>query len=221
MKLRDQYKEVLARLKQTYTRTPESFVRFSNPLELVIATVLSAQCTDKAVNKVTSVLFEKYKTAEDYMNADMVALKQIIRSTGFYNSKAKYLQGIGQKLVHEFGGNVPKDHDALMTLPGVSNKTANLVMAKGFSVNVGVAVDTHVRRLAPRLGWTRETKNTSKIERDLNVLINPRDYLDVNEFLILHGRALCGSKPKCRECPLVDICPTGRRNTGLKPLKLS
>ncbi|MBT6253813.1 endonuclease III [Candidatus Uhrbacteria bacterium] len=221
MELKDQYKEVLKRLRATYTKTPQSFLKFDNVLELTIATVLSAQCTDKAVNKVTLVLFEKYKTAEDYMNADMIELKTIIRSTGFYNSKAKYLQGIGQKLVHEHNGEVPKDHDALMTLPGVSNKTANLVMAKGFGINIGVAVDTHVRRLAPRLGWTRETKNTSRIERDLNALINKKDYLDVNEFLILHGRALCGSKPKCNECPLNDTCPTGRNSLGKSPLPLT
>ncbi|NQV12501.1 endonuclease III [Candidatus Uhrbacteria bacterium] len=221
MKLRDQYKEVLKRLRDTYTKTPQSFLKFDNVLQLTIATVLSAQCTDKVVNRVTLELFKKYKTAEDFKNANMVELKQTVRPTGFYNSKAKYLQGIGQKLVDEFGGEVPKDHDALMTLPGVSNKTANLVMAKGFGINIGVAVDTHVRRLASRLGWTRETKNTNRIERDLNKLIDKKDYLDVNEFLILHGRALCGSKPKCNECPLSGICPTGRKNLGEKPIVLT
>ncbi|HJN85166.1 MAG TPA: endonuclease III [Patescibacteria group bacterium] len=221
MKLKDQYKEVLKRLRATYTKTPQSFLKFNNVLELTIATVLSAQCTDKAVNKVTLVLFAKYKTAEDYQHANMIELKQIIRSTGFYNSKARYLQGIGQKLVEEFDGEIPKDHNALMTLPGVSNKTANLVMAKGFGVNVGVAVDTHVRRLTPRLGWTQETKNTSRIERDLNALIDQTDYLDVNEFLILHGRALCGRKPKCNECPLADVCPTGRKSLDKSPLPLT
>ncbi len=216
MKLHEQYKEVLARLRKTYKKTPDAYVRYSTPLELVIGTVLSAQCTDKVVNKVTLELFERYKTALDYKNADMIELKNIIRPTGFYNSKARYLQGIGQKLVNEFGGEVPNNFDALMSLPGVSNKTANLIMAKQFGVNVGVAVDTHVRRIAPRLGWTKEKKNTKIIERDLNKLIDRKDYLDINEYLILHGRAICVSKPKCDQCPLADLCPTGRNNTGRK-----
>ena len=203
------YKKVLGRLKHRYQKQPDSYVRWSNPLELVIATVLSAQCTDKVVNKVTPELFKRYRNARDYAEADIDDLRKLVKSTGFYNSKAKYLKGIGQRLVESFGGEVPKDHDALLTLPGVSNKTANLVMAKGFGINVGVAVDTHVKRIAPRLGWTKERSNTNKIERDLNKLIDRSDYLDANEYLILLGRDVCKSPPKCASCPLNDICPTG------------
>lgn len=213
MTSKQQYKEVLKRLAKRYTRTPESFVLWSDPLELVIATVLSAQCTDKRVNMVTKELFQKYRTASDYANADIETLKREIYPTGFYNSKAKYLIGIGKRLVKEHDGKVPQDHDALLQLPGVSNKTANLVMSKGFGINIGVAVDTHVKRLAPRLGWTKETTNTTHIERDLNTLIEPDDYLLANEYLILLGRDLCGQKPKCADCPLSDICPTGIKNT--------
>ena len=159
------YKEVLRRLRKRYKKSPTDFVHWSNPLELIMGTVLSAQCTDKRVNQVTRVLFKRYKTAAAYAQADLVKLKQIVRSTGFYNSKARYLKGIGTILVRDHGGNVPADYDALMQLPGVSNKTANLIMAKAFGINVGVAVDTHVKRIAPRIGWVTKTENTAKIMR--------------------------------------------------------
>jgi endonuclease III len=211
MTKKEQYKEVLKRLSNRYNKTPADFVHWSTPLELLIGTVLSAQCTDKKVNEVTSVIFKKYKTAKAYANADIEILKKEIYQTGFYNSKAKYLVGIGKILNEEHGGEVPQDHEALLKLPGVSNKTANLIMSKAFGINVGVAVDTHVKRISPRLGWTKKTKNVQKIERDLNALIEPKDYLEANEYLILLGRDLCKGKPNCEECPLSDICPTGIR----------
>ncbi len=211
MNKHDQYKEVLKRLRRKYTREDDTFVEWSTPLELTISIVLSAQCTDKRVNIVTKKLFRKYTTAQDYADADLAILKKEIYSTGFYNSKAKYLKGIGERLVKHHDGEVPKDHDALLKLPGVSNKSANLIMGKAFGVNIGVAVDTHVKRIAPRLGWTRENKNTTIIERDLNKLIDPEDYLDANEYLIMLGRDLCVRTPKCDECPLRDICPTGQK----------
>lgn len=210
------YKLVLRRLKKRYTRTPEAFVRWSNPLELVVGTVLSAQCTDKRVNEVTKTLFKRYKTAQDYADADMVELKKLVYPTGFYNSKAKYLKGIGTLLVNEFNGEVPANHDDLLRLPGVSNKTANLIMSKAFGKNVGVAIDTHVKRIAPRLGWVKKTENTTKIERELNAMADPKDYLEINEYLILLGRDLCVRSPRCNECPLADICPTGQKNLGTK-----
>ena len=216
MTKREQYKQVLRRLKKHYKKTPEAFVSWKNPLELVVGTVLSAQCTDKRVNIVTKELFKKYKTAEDYAKADMAALKREIYSTGFYNSKAKYLQGIGERLLEAYDGKVPKGFDDLLTLPGVSRKTANLIMAKTFKIYTGVAIDTHVRRIAPRLGWTKEKKNVVKIERDLNKLMDPKDYLHANEYLIMLGRDLCASKPKCELCPLRDICLTGKKNVGVK-----
>ncbi len=212
MTQKEQYKEVLRRLRKHYTKAPDTFVVWSTPLELVIATVLSAQCTDKRVNQVTKVLFKKYRTAGAYAHADLGTLKREIYSTGFFNSKAKYLQGIGARLIEAFDGQVPSSFDDLLTLPGVSRKTANLIMAKLYKKPTGVAVDTHVRRIAPRLGWTKEKKNVVKIERDLNQLLNPRDYLNANEYLIMLGRDLCKATPRCIDCPLQDICPTGRKN---------
>ena len=191
MTARGQYKEVLKRLRRRYTRQPATFAMWSTPLELVVATVLSAQCTDRRVNKVTKTLFVHYRSPRDYAEADLTALKHEIYSTGFYNSKAKYLKGIGARLLEAFDGRVPSSFDDLLTLPGVSRKTANLIMAKLHKKPTGVAVDTHVRRIAPRLGWTKEKKNVVKIERDLNHLIDPKDYLDANEYLIMLGRDLC------------------------------
>lgn len=206
----EQVREVLKRLRKHYTRQPDTFVTWSTPLELVVATVLSAQCTDKRVNEVTKTLFKTYRSAKDYANADLAALKREIFSTGFYNAKAKYLKGIGERLMEAFNGEVPSTFDDLLTLPGVSRKTANLVMAKLHKKPTGVAVDTHVRRIAPRLGWTKEKHgNVVRIERDLNALINPKDYLDANEYLIMLGRDLCKATPRCADCPLRDICPTG------------
>lgn len=204
------YQEILRRLKRHYKKRDEAFVTWSNPLELVVGTVLSAQCTDKRVNMVTKELFKNYKTAKDYATADLKTLKREIYSTGFYNSKATYLKGIGKRLLEAYDGEVPKSFDDLLTLPSVSRKTAHLIMAKAWGIHTGVAVDTHVRRIAPRLGWTNEKKNVAKIERDLNKLIDPKDYLSANEYLILLGRDLCVAKPKCDLCPLKDLCPTGK-----------
>ena len=212
MTKREQYKEVLRRLRKIYKREDDTFIVWKNNLELVVAVVLSAQCTDKRVNIVTKTLFKKYKTALDYAKADLDELKREIYSTGFYNSKAKYLKGIGERLEEAYGGEVPNDFDHLLTLPGVSRKTANLIMAKAFGEFNGVAVDTHVKRISPRLGWTLEKKNVVKIERDLNKLIDSKDYLDANEYLIMLGRYKCVAKPKCAECPLNDICSTGKKN---------
>lgn len=202
---------ILRRLRKTYIKKPGDFVMWKTPLELLIATVLSAQCTDKKVNEVTRVLFKKYRTAKDYAAAPLSTLEQLVRSTGFYKSKAKYLKGIGQMLVTQFGGRVPKTRDELLWLPGVSYKTANLIMAKAYGVSTGVAVDTHVNRVAPRLGLTDEKKSTEKKAADLEKLFEPKDWPDVNEYMILHGRAVCApAKPRCPECPLRDICPSAK-----------
>jgi len=200
------YKTVLSLLRETYTRSDSDFIRYGNNLELIIGTVLSAQCTDKRVNEVTSVLFEKYRCARDYAEADFDVLRREIFSVGFYNVKARYLIGIGHILVEQHGGEVPCDFEALLELPGVSNKTANLVMAKGFGVDVGVAVDTHVKRLAPRIGLCGVGLGAEAIERELNALVDSEDYLDLNEFFILHGRAVCGRRPECEGCVLRGVC---------------
>ncbi len=203
-----QAQEILKRLKKKYRRKREDFVEWKNPLELVMATVLSAQCTDKRVNVVTKKLFQKYKTAKDYANADLKILEQEIHSIGFYKNKAKYLNGIGQLLIKKFHNKVPQTYKELLTFPGVAEKTANLVMAKVFKIYTGVAVDTHVKRLAPRMGLTQH-KNPNAIAKELEKLFSKKDWLSVNEFFILHGRAICKSKPRCSECFLNDICPTG------------
>jgi len=197
------------RLRKTYHRKPGDFVRWKTPLQLVIATVLSAQCTDKKVNEVTRALFKRCRSARDFMTISTPELEQLIRPTGFYRSKTKYLKGIGTLLVHKFGGRVPRTREELLQFPGISFKTANLIMGKAFGVPTGVAVDTHVNRVAPRLGLTEEKKSTEKKAADLEKLYLSTDWLDVNEYMILHGRAVCvPRKPKCPECPLRDICPS-------------
>lgn len=210
---RDRVKELLKRLKRTYPE-PGPFVSWSNPLELVVGTVLSAQCTDERVNKVTAELFKKYRTAEDYAGARPSVLEKEIYSTGFYRNKAKHLRGLGKILVERYGGKVPDTLGELLSLPGVSHKTAYIVLAKAFGKNVGVAVDTHVFRLAPRLGLS-DAKTSLKVSENLGALFSPKDYLLLNELFITHGRVVCvPRKPKCGECVLRDICPTGKSWKG-------
>ena len=214
MTKQERAREILRRLRKTYTKKPGDFVLWKTPLQLLIATVLSAQCTDKKVNEVTRVLFKKYRSARDYADAPLSDLEQHVHSTGFYKSKAKYLKGIGQLLVQKFGGRVPKTREELLQFPGVSFKTANLIMGKAWGVPTGVAVDTHVNRVAPRLGLTEEKKSTEKKAADLEKLFPAEDWLDVNEYMILHGRAVCApAKPKCPTCPLKDICPSAKKFT--------
>lgn len=203
MKTRAQ--EILRRLKKAYP-VLGPFVNSSNPLELLVGTVLAAQCTDIRVNEVTKSLFKKYRTAQDYAHADLKILEREIYSTGFYKSKARYLKGIGQMLVKKYRGKVPDRLEDLLTLPGVAKKTAYLVLGKGFGKIIGIPVDTHVARLAPRLGLTKE-KIPEKISRDLEKIFPRRDYLEVNTYFIMHGRKICVRKPKCPECVLNDICP--------------
>lgn len=212
MDTRERAGEILKRLKKEYpVRGP--FVEWSNPLELVIGTVLSAQCTDVRVNAVTKSLFKKYRTAGDYARSDLRTLEKEIYSTGFYRSKAKYLKGIGERLEKDFGGRVPATLEELLTLPGVSHKSAHLVMAKAFGKFTGIAVDTHVSRAAPRLGLTK-SKDVKKMAGDLEKLFRAKEYLNVNEFMIMHGRAICKARPLCGECVLSDICPSARLLLG-------
>lgn len=214
MTKQERAREILRRLRKTYTKKPSDFVLWKTPLQLLVATVLSAQCTDKKVNEVTRVLFKKYRTARDYASAPLSEIEHIIHATGFYKSKAKYVKGIGQLLVQKFDGRVPKTREELLEFPGVSFKTANLVMAKAYGLPTGVPVDTHVNRVAPRLGLTEEKKSTEKKAADLEKLFPSPDWPDVNEYFILHGRAVCVSaKPKCPECPLRDICPSAKKFT--------
>ena len=181
---------------------------WETPLELVVATVLSAQCTDERVNQVTKTLFPAYPTARAYADAPLDDLKEAVRPTGFFNNKAKSLKGLGTRLVEEFDGEVPSTMDELLTLPGVARKTANVVLSNAFDTHVGVVVDTHVKRVAHRLGLTNET-DPKKIETDLMKVIAPDQWHPLPWRLILHGRTVCHArKPKCDSCPLADLCPS-------------
>jgi endonuclease-3 len=183
-------------------------LHYANPLELLVATILSAQCTDERVNMVTKTLFKKYTKAEDYANADLKELEQDIKSTGFYRNKAKNIKKTSQLLVEKYHSKVPKTMEELLELPGVARKTANIVLSNAYGVIAGVAVDTHVRRLAQRLGLT-ESDDPAKIEADLMNIV-PRDkWMRITDLLIFHGRRICvAKKPKCDVCVLNKICPS-------------
>lgn len=185
----------------------ECALRHDNPLELLVATILSAQCTDQRVNVVTRDLFRKYRSAADYARAETSELERDIQSTGFFRNKAKNIQGCARRLVEEHGGQVPADMEALVQLPGVGRKTANVVLGTAFGIASGVVVDTHVSRLAQRMGLTRQ-KDPVKIEEDLMRLLPAEEWIAFSHRLILHGRRVCGArKPLCDVCPLTDICP--------------
>lgn len=203
-------RKILRRLKVEYKKTGP-FVEWSTPLELLVGTILSAQCTDERVNRVTKRLFHKYRSAQDYADASLEVLEQDIYQTGFYRSKAKYLKGTGALLVQKYAGEVPNDFEALLAFPGVARKTAHIIMAKAFGVFTGVPVDTHVLRIAPRLGLTKYAEQ-EKIAKDLEALFPKEDYLSVNEHFITHGRAVCIPRtPRCESCVLLDLCPFGKR----------
>ncbi|HIK35559.1 MULTISPECIES: endonuclease III [unclassified Thermosynechococcus] len=202
--------EILTRLKRLYPDATCS-LHFANPLQLLVATILSAQCTDERVNQVTPALFARYRDAEDFAMADLAELEQYIKSTGFYRNKARHIQGACRRIVEVYGGQVPKVMEDLLSLPGVARKTANVVLAHGYGILGGVTVDTHVKRLSRRLGLTQET-DPVKIERDLMRLIPQPDWENWSIRLIYHGRAVCQARqPQCEGCELIDLCATGRK----------
>lgn len=183
-------------------------LNFSNPLELLIATQLAAQCTDERVNIVTQKLFQKYCSVEDYVNSSQEELEQDIKSTGFYRNKAKNIRAACQRIISEYGGEVPRSMPELLSLAGVARKTANVVLGNAYNIVVGFTVDTHNIRLARRLGWTQST-DAIKIEQELMRKIPQQDWLDLSHLLIYHGRAVCDArKPLCEQCTLVDLCPS-------------
>ena len=199
--------EVVARLKDEYPDA-DTELDWKNPLELLVATMLSAQTTDVQVNKVTKTLFTKYRTAEDYADSDPEELEEDIRPTGFYRNKARALRGMAGALVEEHGGEVPRTMRELVALPGVGRKTANVVLGNAFGVDEGIVVDTHVRRVAGRLGLTEE-QDPTKIEQDLMQVVPREDWTVFSHLLILHGRRTCKArKPDCPNCELNDICPS-------------
>ncbi len=183
-------------------------LNYGNPLELLVATVLSAQCTDAQVNRVTEDLFKKYRTVEDYANADPRKLEEEIYSTGFYKNKAKNIKAAARLILERHNGGVPDTMEELITLPGVGRKTANIVLSRGFGVIEGIAVDTHVKRLSGRLGFTKNT-DPVKIEQDLMALTPKKEFDSLSMTLILHGRKVCTArKPKCPECVINNLCPS-------------
>jgi endonuclease-3 len=207
--LKERAPEVIRILSAAY---PDAKValNFSNPLEMLVATILSAQCTDERVNQVTATLFKKYRSPEDYLRVPEQGLAEDIRPTGFFNQKTKAIRGACRMIVEEFGGRVPDTMEELDKLPGVARKTANIVLGNAYGKVEGIAVDTHVRRVSQRLGFTQQ-KDPAKIERDLMGIV-PRDrWFDFTYVLIEHGRALCKAPtPRCEDCPVNYLCPSSR-----------
>ncbi|MDO8558615.1 MAG: endonuclease III [bacterium] len=196
-------------LKSEYPEA-KMFLKYGNDIQLLVAVMLSAQCTDKKVNEVTEKLFKKYKTAKDFADADSRILEKDIHSTGFYRAKAKNIKAACRMLVEQFGGNLPRSMQKMLMLRGVARKTANVVLGNAFGIVEGIAVDTHVRRLAQRLGLTKGN-TPEKIERDLMVLISKKDWFRLTYLLIEHGRTICISqKPRCTHCLLNRMCPSSR-----------
>jgi endonuclease-3 len=204
--------ELIARLKAAHPDARCS-LNFSNPLELLVATILSAQCTDVRVNLVTKQLFKKYRTARDYAAASSEALEEDIKSTGFYRNKAKALRGCCAELITRYGGQVPADMAALVQLPGVGRKTANVVLGNAYNRAEGIVVDTHVRRLAGRLGLTQH-RDPDKIEQDLLQVVPDQDWVVFSHLLILHGRRICSARaPQCPICPIKALCPSAKMSS--------
>lgn len=205
LSVRERAAAINQRLAQIYPH-PSTALRHDNPLQLLIATILSAQCTDERVNQVTPRLFARYRTAEDFAQADLRELEAIIRPTGYYRSKARHIRDCCAQLVARFGGQVPRTLEELVTLPGIGRKTANVVLGDAFGVP-GITVDTHVKRLSQRLGLTRHT-DPNKIEQALMKLLPPAEWTPFSHRLILHGRQVCQArKPRCDSCILADLCP--------------
>jgi endonuclease-3 len=199
--------EMLTRLKRHYPDATCA-LHYQTPLQLLIATILSAQCTDERVNKVTPALFQRFPDAQAFAQADLHEIEALIHSTGFYRNKAKHIQGACRKILQEFKGRLPQTMPELLTLPGVARKTANVVLAHAFGINAGVTVDTHVKRLSRRLGLTQH-EDPVRIEKDLMQLIPQPDWENWSIRLIDHGRAICDArKPLCQHCFLSDLCVT-------------
>ncbi len=201
----ERVRRILEILEKTYPNATTA-LHYRTPWELLVATILSAQCTDKRVNEVTPGLFAKYPTITDFANANQAELAMDIRSTGFFNNKSKALIGAAQKILRDFGGQVPRTMEEMLTIPGVARKTANVVLGSAYGIASGVVVDTHVQRVAARLDLTKES-DPVKIERDLQKTIPKEKWIVFSHEMILHGRALCvARKPRCAECPLESLC---------------
>ncbi|MGH2478149.1 MAG: endonuclease III [Ktedonobacteraceae bacterium] len=202
----EQVGAIIAELRRLYPDAQCS-LNYSNPLELLVATQLAAQCTDERVNIVTVKLFRKYRTAEDYASASQAELEEDIRSAGFYRNKARNIRAACQKILTDFDGEVPRTMKGLLSLAGVARKTANVVLGNAFGIVEGFTIDTHNMRLAGRFGWTN-SHDPVKIEIELMRIIPQSDWFDLSHLLIFHGRAICTArKPLCERCPLTNLCP--------------
>jgi endonuclease III len=214
--LKQRTREIIRRLKRAYPDAKCS-LNHTNPFELLVATILSAQCTDERVNIVTADLFRKYRGPEDYLKVSPRELEKDIQSTGFFRNKTKSIQGTSKALTEEYGGEVPRTMDQLLELPGVARKTANVVLGNAFDIKVGIVVDTHVTRLSRRLALTKE-KDPQKIERDLISIVPKKDWVIFSHLLIAHGRKICRARnPLCAECVVEKYCPSSYLKTGVMP----
>ncbi len=197
--------EIIKILKQTYPDAKCS-LDFTTPFEMGIAVMLSAQCTDERVNKTTPYIFSKYNTPQDFVNIDINELELLIHPCGFYKTKAKNIKGYAQKIISDYNGTVPENIESLITLPGIGRKSANVIMLEAFNNPVGIAVDTHARRISNRLNLS-QSQDPIKIEQDLINLFPKKYFKDINHLLVWHGRNLCTARnPKCKECPLFNLC---------------
>jgi endonuclease-3 len=214
--LKKRTRDVIRRLKRTYPGAKCS-LNHSNPFELLIATILSAQCTDERVNIVTANLFRKYTKPEDYLKVGPRELEKDIQSTGFFRNKTKSIQGTSRMLTEQYRGEVPHTMDELLELPGVARKTANVVLGNAFDIKAGVVVDTHVTRLSHRLAFT-EQKTAEKIEQDLIPIVPKKDWVIFPHLMIYHGRKICKARnPLCAECTIEKLCPSSYLKTGVMP----
>ena len=213
---KERTEKIIKLLKRAYPDA-RCALNHSNAFELLVATILSAQCTDERVNIVTADLFRKYRKPEDYLKVPATELQQDIRTTGFFRNKTKSIQGACKMLVEEFGGEVPRTMEELLKLPGVARKTANVVLGVAYGIAEGIVVDTHVSRLSHRLGLTKQ-KDAGKIETDLMELVPRRDWILFAHLLIFHGRRICKARrPLCEECVIEKLCPSSILKTGKLP----
>ena len=213
---KERTEQIIKLLKRAY---PDAHcaLNHSNAFELLVATILSAQCTDERVNIVTADLFRKYRQPEDYLKVAATELQQDIHTTGFFRNKTKSIQGACKLLTEEFGGQVPQTMEELLRLPGVARKTANVVLGVAFGIASGIVVDTHVSRLSQRLSLTRQN-DPGKIEQDLTKLVPPKDWIIFSHLLIFHGRRVCKARrPLCAECVVERLCPSSILRTGKVP----
>ena len=214
--LKQRTRKIIKSLKRAYPDAKCS-LNHSNAFELLIATILSAQCTDVRVNIVTEDLFRKYRKPDDYLKVSAKELERDIRTTGFFRNKTKSIQGTAKALTETYGGKVPETIEELLELPGVARKTANVVLGNAFGINSGVVVDTHVTRLSHRLGLSAE-KTAEKIEQDLIEIVPKKDWVIFSHLLIAHGRAICKARnPLCDQCPVEKLCPSSYLKTGEHP----